>query len=381
MMSRQFVGPALGVALLLAACSAPAAIPPAAAPSAAGPASPAALGWDQIVAAAKTEGHVSVIGPQGSGSTDGLTKGFQAKYPDIQVDYNGMAGNQISPKVLAEIAANQNSTDVIITGTTTAIDSLEPANALDSVPPYLVGPDDRDPTVWRPGHLDFADSAGQFNLVFSTYVKAPFIYNPTLVDPNQFTSYKDLLDPQWKGKIVWRDPRTAGGGLAVATFFYTTDSLGKQYIADLFKQDVVISDNDQQIMDWIARGQYAIALGPSDTLVNEYIARGLSVVPLSSNRMQEGGYVTSGNGSLVVPKGPPDPNATKVYLDWLLGQDGQTDWNKSQGFASERVDVSTEGISPDLVPVQGTVYQQNHSEPYVKMRNEIVQYLNSVIPQ
>jgi iron(III) transport system substrate-binding protein len=243
-----------------------------------------------------------------------------------------------------------------------------------------VGPNTRDTSVWRGGKLEFADSSGQYNLVFSSYVKAPFAYNPTLVNPDEFTSYRDLLDPKWKSKIVWRDPRTAGGGLAVATFFYTTDALGKEYLRDLFKQDITISTNDQQVMDWVARGQYPIALGPSDTLANDYVNKGLPVKHMETARMKEGGYVTAGNGTLVVVKGPPHPNALKVYLDWLLSKDGQTDWTKSQGFASERKDVPTEGVLPLLVPQPGVTYQQNHSEPYVKMRAEIVAFLNSVIP-
>ena len=89
----------------------------------------------------------------------------------------------------------------------------------------------------------------------------------------------------------------------------------------------------------------------------------------------------SGNGSLVVTKGPPHPNAAKVYLDWLLSKDGQTDWTMAQGFASERKDVPIDNVLPILVPQEGKTYQANHSEQYVKMRSEIVNFLNTVIPQ
>src|SRR5215510_15393024 len=75
--------------------------------------------WEQILAAAKKEGIVSVIGPQGSETRDALTLAFQKKYPEIRVELQGMAGNQIGPKLLNELAAGRNSTDVLITGTTT----------------------------------------------------------------------------------------------------------------------------------------------------------------------------------------------------------------------------------------------------------------------
>src|SRR5687767_603519 len=73
--------------------------------------------WEQIVTAAKKEGSVAVIGPQGSETRDALTQGFQKKYPDIRVELQGMGGSQIGPKLLNELAASRLTTDVVITGT------------------------------------------------------------------------------------------------------------------------------------------------------------------------------------------------------------------------------------------------------------------------
>jgi iron(III) transport system substrate-binding protein len=383
-MKHRVVGLSAVLTLLFAACApaAPAAAPtaPPAATATPAPASLAAGEWDQIVAAAKREAAVSVIGPVGSVSRDALAAGFNRVYPEIQVDYNGLTGAQTGPKVLNELAANQNTTDVIVTGTTTAIVSLMPARAVDPIPPLLVGPNVRDQSVWLGNKLTFADSQQQFNLVFSGYVKAPIVYNPDMVDPAQFTSYRDLLDPKWKGKIAMRDPRQAGGGLASVTFMYTTPSLGKDYLQQLFKQDVVISTDDQQLVDWVARGQYPIIIGPSDTLVNEYVSKGLPVRDLDSAHMKEGAYYTAGNGSLVVVHNAPHPNAVKVYLDYLLSRAGQTEWTKSQGFPSLRRDVPTDNVLDLLIPKEGVTYQQNSSEPMVKMQGEIVEFLKSVIP-
>ena len=85
-----------------------------------------AQSWEQILVAAKKEGMVSVIGPQGSETRDALTLVFQKKYPDIRVDLQSMAGSQIGPKLFNELAAGRNTTDLLITGTTTALETLLP---------------------------------------------------------------------------------------------------------------------------------------------------------------------------------------------------------------------------------------------------------------
>jgi iron(III) transport system substrate-binding protein len=91
---------------------------------------PTAADWEKTVAAAKKEGQVVIMGPAGADVRDALTQGFQKKYPGIQVDYNGMAGAQVAPKLLSELSAGVYRTDLVIAGTITAIESLIPAKAL-----------------------------------------------------------------------------------------------------------------------------------------------------------------------------------------------------------------------------------------------------------
>jgi iron(III) transport system substrate-binding protein len=384
MRARFVVG--LALAVLWAACG-PSAAPSPAPGSAAGQAAPGGAGsgqgapdWDATVAAAKREGRISILGPQGNETRDALTLGFQQQYPEIQVDYQGLAGSQLVAKLLAELGAGQYLTDLTIAGTAGVVDSLIPADALAPVPPYLVGPNDRDPSVWRGGKYDYADSSGQYGLIFSVYVKPPFLYNPNQVSPADFSSYRDLLDPRWKGKIVLRDPRISGGGQAATTFLYATDSLGRDYLRQLFTQDLVISNDDRQIIDWVARGQYPIALGVSDTLANEAVERGLPVRHMDTARMREGGYVTSGNAVVSVVRNAPHQNAVTVYLDYLLSRDGQLAWSKAAGYASQRRDVPTDHVNELFIPKEGVTYQQNYSERYVRMRDEILEFLKTVMP-
>jgi iron(III) transport system substrate-binding protein len=336
--------------------------------------------WAQTVEAAKREGTVVVVGPQGSETRDALTLGFQRKYPEIKVEHSGSAGAQLPPKLLAEQKSDRFTVDLLVQGTTTVINGLMPAKAVIPIHPYFVGPNTRDASVWLNKKFSFADEAGQYNLAMSVYILPPFVYNPTMVSAAEISSWKDLLAPKWKGKIACRDPRLAGGGLAIATFWYATPKLGKDYIQKLFTgQDVALSRDDRQLLDFIGQGKYPIAIGPSEVLAKEFIAKGLPVRQFNPEAMQEGALTTAGNGAISIPRNPPHPNALKVYIDYLLSKEGQTEWSKAIGFASLRQDVPRDHVAKYLIPKEGVQYLESHLERYVNLRSELVPVLNSIL--
>ena len=358
--------------------------------SALGASAPAAsdTDWNKTVAAAKKEGKVVIIGPSGSDVRDAYTVGFQKKYPEIEVDFSGMRGAEVAPKLLAELKASQYLTDIAVAGTTTALVSLVPAKAVVSLEPYLATPETRDTSKWKNGKLHFSDSTGKYNLFFGSRVQVAFVYNTELTPPAtmkaKIKAWKDLLNPEWKGKIAVLDPRQAGAGLDLSTYWYTNEKqgLGKDFMRKLFTtQDVFVTKEEQQILDFVARGRYLIAFGPSGTLTFQLISKGLPLALFGSGAMQSGGFVTASNGTISVVRNAPHQNAIKVYLDYLLSQEGQTAWSKASGLASLRTDVAKDHIPEVLVPEEGVKYQETHLERYVMMRKEIVDFLNTVIRQ
>ena len=338
--------------------------------------------WQQIVAAAKKEGTVSILGPEGVEARDALTRPFHNKYPEIEVEFQSMEGPKIAPKLIAELAAGRNSTDMVIAGTTTMLVSLLPANVLVPLKPFLSGPNTQEPSKWLGGKMKFSDNAGVYNLVFSQYVKPPFVYNTQQISGADFKSWKDLLDPKWQGKIEMKDPRMAGGGLANVTMWYVAESLGKDFIRKFLTQkDLMIMRDDGQMLDFCAQGKYPISVGVGDVPANEYINKGLPLKHLSPESLKEGTYVTAGNGSLAIPRSVPHPNALRVYLDFLLSQEGQLAWSKAVDFASLRRDVPRDHVQDILVPKEGVQYLELSSEKYVLMREEIADFIKSVLPR
>lgn len=335
--------------------------------------------WNEIVEAAKREGTVVVVGPQGNETREALTLGFQKKYPEIKVEHSSAAGAQLPPKLLAEQKAERYSVDVLVQGTTTVINGLIPVKAVIPIQPYLVGPNSRDPAPWFNKKFSFADEAAQYNLVMSVYILPSFVYNPTLVAAKEINAWKDLLAPKWKGKLVMRDPRLAGGGLAIATLWYANPKLGKDFIQKIFTaQELALSRDDRQLLDFVGQGKYPIAIGPSEVLAKEFIAKGLPVRQFNPEALQEGALTTAGNGALSIAKNPPHPNALKVYLDYLLSKEGQTEWSKAIGFASLRQDVPRDHVAKYLIPKEGVQYLESHLERYVNLRTEVSAFVSTI---
>ena len=95
--------------------------------------------------------------------------------------------------------------------------------------------------------------------------------------------------------------------------------------------------------------------------------------------LQEGGFVTASNATISAVRNAPHPNAAKLYLNYLLSNEGQMAWSKASGLASLRRDVPRDHIPEILLPQEGVSYQETYREKYVLMRREIVDFINTVL--
>lgn len=146
--------------------------------------------------------------------------------------------------------------------------------------------------------------------------------------------------------------------MATASFFYYR--LGPDYLKALAQNEVVLSRDDRQMLEWVGRGKFLGALGPSDVMATE-LARGGLPVKLQG-ALKEGTYLTANFGAVIYMDKAPHPNTARVYLNWLLSKEGQTVFSKASGHVSRRLDVSREGIDPELLPKEGVDYYLEHRE-------------------
>ena len=100
---------------------------------------------------------MTVISDATTDVRDALTGPFSEKY-GIGVDYFGVQGREIGPRVGAERKAGQYLWDVYIHGTTTGLTVMNPMGAFDPLEPALILPDVKNPQNWRNGILEFIDA-------------------------------------------------------------------------------------------------------------------------------------------------------------------------------------------------------------------------------
>jgi iron(III) transport system substrate-binding protein len=336
------------VALLVAACA-----PRAAAPAAAPPAAQVPSEWDQVVAAAKQEGSVSVIGPTGDDRRAVLTEPFEKQY-GITVDFLADNGPGVPPRLSSERGAGLYLWDLFVGGTTTGLESLIPMGVLDSMDGAFILPEVKDPAVWRGGGPEFVDD-GHTMLVMTPFQRGTLFINPNLVRPDEITSYKDLLDPKWKGKLVIDDPRKAGAGQATFTFFYRHPDLGPEFIRALARQEPLILRDYLQQLDGVGQGRYPLVIGSSDALAEQRMKSGVPIAIVDARQIKEGTDVSPASGAVALFNRPPHPNAARVYLNWLLSREEQTEFARATSYISSRLDVPTDHTFPWRVPVPGAV--------------------------
>ncbi|MGH7774114.1 MAG: ABC transporter substrate-binding protein [Candidatus Binatia bacterium] len=320
--------------------------------------------WEEVLSRAKKEGKVVVLGSPGELIRDALTQGFRKAFPGIGIDYAAARGAELAAKLKAERDGGIYSTDVVVSGTTTAISYFKPMAALAPIKPALILPQVTDLKKWRNNTLEFSDKAGSYNLVFSDNVLPPVFYDPKQVKPEEIAGLHDLLHPKWAGKIVINDPLPSGPGNV--SFRWIWRLLGPEKATDYYRkiraQAAAVDRDQRRQIEWVAQGKYAILFSPSSAVGEQLLQRGLRFGVLSEFA-DYGGYITAGFGSLMLIDKAPHPNAATVYINWLLSLDGQTAWSKAINAASHRLDVPTDHVSPYLVPKAGARFWLSRYKP------------------
>lgn len=340
--------------------------------------------WERSVQEAKKEGMIVAGIPARPELRKRLEAVFKPKF-GIDMDLSPARGPQNASKIAAEFNAGVKNFDVFIGGSGT-YESLVEAGMVEPFDALMILPEVKEAKNWWGGHI-WEDNVSTNRFLYSFIADAGtggFWYNTQSAKPQEFRSLDDFLNPKWKGKIGFLDPRTPGSGQSIWSFLW--DVKGESYLRKLVQQDLFVSRDQRQLGDALARGKLAVALGVSFYTLEGFLTANLPVKELPA--MKEGLPSSNGSGVIGVVKNAPHPHAVKVFVNWLLSKEGQELYVTVMHQATRRLDVDTKWLqqhgvraAKDVLTVEQYHKVRNHLEdkykrvriPSAKFAEEILQ--------
>ena len=159
-------------------------------------------------------------------------------------------------------------------------------------------------------------------------------------------SYEDLLDPRWKGKIVWNPKSMTGAWGFISTVLRGMgEERGTAYLRALAKQEIVpLPIAIRAVLDRVIAGEYAIGLEMNNTHAAISAAQGAPVKWVPLNPVSETLQVSG------ITKGAAHPNAAKLFIDFMVSKAGQNVF-RDNDYLPMHPDIPAK--IPELRPEQG----------------------------
>jgi ABC-type Fe3+ transport system substrate-binding protein len=323
--------------------------------------------WEDLLAAARKEGQVTVSVCPG-GMVDTIGKMFKE---DTGINISFVTGTlpELGARFDTEMQTGRVTIDVRVSGSSAVAYAKQ--GVLAPVRDRLLLPGVTDGANWLGGRLGWLDSTERYNPFGGQYVGGRVVVNTDLIDPKSITTWKDLLKPEYKGKIGAIDPTVQPG---TTTSEYLVDLYGLDFISQLYKgQNVALTRDRRQVVEWVARGTYPIVVG-ADAAPEMETFQQAGVTSLRVLTFTDGpGNLIGGCTVTSVPSKAPHPNAATVFLNWFLSKRGQEAFVAGQRQPSNRLDVAQTGVQPNLIPQPGLEYFSTFRENYVLVEQPAIQ--------
>jgi iron(III) transport system substrate-binding protein len=334
---RNFLA-AVGVTAAAAACGG---APPAAAPTA------TVAGGAAASATAKPSGRISVYSALNESTNNEFVKAFKAAVTGVEVDLLPLAAaGELQTRIRAEKASPK--ADIFIGGDSSFHDGLGKEGLLETyISPNAsaVAAQSKDPannwTGWYFGIFGVITNTSRFNAE---------------IGGAKPTSWDDLLDAKYKGKLVLGSPITTGGGyifIATQIFRFNKDEAKAMDYMKRFHANVAqYPGTSPQAIQLVSQGQFVGAPNWSHDILTEKAKNpGIDLsVPTGT------GYEI---GAVSIIKGTKNAQAAKAFVDWVLTKEAGELNVKLSNRVSVRSDVPPAPGAPTLTSVQMVNYDRD----------------------
>lgn len=295
----------LVVVLLLTLACAPGAATPSATPTLA-PRS----GWQRVVEAAKKEGRLTIYASTGPAAHQAMTEQF-GRQTGLTLEIVNMSPATTQERIRLEQQSGAHVSDLILSAITTVADHARLGFG-QPVPAEL--PSATDKAIFRVDPWAY-DVGGHTLLTWQQEATAGILVNTNLVKEGEITSWSDLLDPRWKGKIIILDPRAPVAGAGAQA--YAAMELGMDYWKKMAGQGLRFDRDVGRVVQAVSMGEKPVALFARADTAEVAILAG---APIKYIHPKEGSMLVTFAAMTV--KNGPHPNATAVFMNWLISKEG-----------------------------------------------------------
>jgi len=285
---------------------------------------------DARLEAAKKEGKVVWYTSLALSSSEKVAKLFEQAYPGIKVEVHRTGSQRILQRVMQELQANIKIVDVIHTSDAGHYVLLKDKKLLLKYAPAGI---ERFPAA-------FKDKDGyHFGLRATVNVIA---YNTKSVPAADAPrTWKDLLDPKWKGKLVTAHPGYSG---VIATHVLALVNLyGWDYFKQLAQNRPMIVQSAVDPSGVVASGERPVAANGGDYTFYQVKKKGNPVEIV---------FPKEGVPLVVSPTAiatfAPHPNAAKLFTDFIFSRPIQQVLADSEGLYTGHPDVTYPADQPKL---------------------------------
>jgi len=257
---------------------------------------------ESLIEGAKKEGKLVVYTSMTVDQAQKLNDTFKAKYPFIQPSMFRAVGERLLTKIMAEAQAGKYEFDVVQSAETQAY-FLKKKNLLAK----YVAPETKN--IQKP----FFDPDGYWAAV---YMMPNVIgYNTRVVKRNEVPrSDDDLLNPKWKGKIGMDHSKPEW-------FSWKLKRMGEEkglaYMKKLGAQDFKLYSGLTILTNLLAAGEFPLVLNTYLHNVEDVRRKGAPVDWVAQNPVFTK-FQPIGVGSKAA-----NPNAAKLFVDFMLSEEGQ----------------------------------------------------------
>ena len=286
------------------------------------------------VEAAKKEGKVVWYTSLALPSAEKVAKLFEAAYPGIKVEVHRTGSQRILQRVMQELQANIKNVDVVHTSDAGHYVLLKEKKLLARHTPAGV---ERFP----PG---FKDRDGYYYGLRATV--NVIAYNTQKVAAAEAPkTWKDLLDPKWKGRMVTAHPGYSG---VIATHVLALVHLhGWEYFQALAKNQLMLVQSAVDPSGVVASGERPVAVNGGEYTFYQSKKQGNPVEIV---------YPKEGVPLVVSPTAitsfAPHPQAARLFTDFSFTREVQQVMADSEGLYTGHPDVKYPADKPKLTDLK-----------------------------